>query len=55
LIADILVSNLFDRPVFTWGGSDLSKNSAIRKEYLEAVHQADNDDYKALLKFARKQ
>ena len=54
LIADILVSNVFGKPVFPWGQSDLSKDNVFRKEYLEAIHQADNDNYKPLIAFARK-
>ncbi len=54
LIADILVSNIFDRHVFTWGHSDLSKKGSIRKEYLNAIYKADYDDYDSLIKFARK-
>ena len=53
LIADILVSNIFDRPVFTWGHSDLSKKSSVRKEYLNAIYSADSGDYEALVQFAR--
>jgi len=54
LIADIVILNLFNKPVFSWGRSNLSKDNAIRKEYLEAIHQADNDNYKPLIEFARK-
>jgi Fic-DOC domain mobile mystery protein B len=54
LVADILISKVFNKPVFTWGHSDLSKNNSIRKEYLEAIRKADNDDYKPLMEFARK-
>ncbi len=53
LIADILVSNVFDRPVFTWGHSDLSKKGSVRKEYLNAIYKADYDDYESLIQFAR--
>jgi Fic-DOC domain mobile mystery protein B len=54
LIADIMVSNLFNRPVFTWGRSDMTKNSSIRKQYMEAVHMADNETFGPLIEFARK-
>ncbi len=53
LIADIMISKVFDEPVFTWGRSDLSKNNQIRKLYMDAVHEADNGDYKSIIKFAR--
>jgi Fic-DOC domain mobile mystery protein B len=54
LVADIMISKLFNKPVFTWGRSDLAKNNSVRKEYLEAIYKADNDDYKPLIDFARK-
>lgn len=54
LIADLLVSKLFKKPVFTWGMSDLSKKSPIRKEYLNAIYKADQGEYESLISFARK-
>jgi Fic-DOC domain mobile mystery protein B len=54
LIADIMISNIFKKPVFTWGRSDLSKKNTMRKAYLEAIHLADNEIYKSLIEFARK-
>lgn len=54
LIADIMISKLFNKPVFSWGHSDLSKKNPIRKEYLDAIYKADNDDYKPLIEFAKK-
>jgi Fic-DOC domain mobile mystery protein B len=54
LIADIMISIIFNKPVFSWGRSDLLKENSIRKEYLDAVHKADDNNYKPLIKFARK-
>jgi Fic-DOC domain mobile mystery protein B len=54
LIADILIENVFNKPVFTWGRSDLSKNSNIRIEYLEAIYSADRGDIQPLVEFSRK-
>jgi Fic-DOC domain mobile mystery protein B len=54
LVADIMISKVFNKPIFTWGGSDLTKNNSIRKAYMEAIYKADNDDYKPLIDFARK-
>ena len=54
LIADILIVNVFNKPVFTWGKFDLSKNSYIRNEYLEAIYSADEGDIQALINFSRK-
>jgi Fic-DOC domain mobile mystery protein B len=53
LIADIMVSNLYNRPVFTWGRSDLSKTGDIRKHYLEAIYSADEGNLQPLIEFSR--
>jgi Fic-DOC domain mobile mystery protein B len=54
LIADIMISNIFNKPIFTWGKSDLSKNSAVRNEYMEAIYSADKGDIQPLVMFSRK-
>jgi Fic-DOC domain mobile mystery protein B len=54
LVADIMISSIFKKPVFSWGRTDLSKDNTRRKEYLKAIYLADNNNYKALLEFARK-
>jgi Fic-DOC domain mobile mystery protein B len=54
LIADILIASVFNRPIFTWGNSDLSKNNDIRNKYLEAIYSADRGDIQPLIRFSRK-
>lgn len=54
LVADLLISKIFNRPVFTWGHSDLTRKGTARKEYLDAIYKADSNDYKPLVKFASK-
>jgi Fic-DOC domain mobile mystery protein B len=54
LIADIMISNLFNEPVFTWGRSDLSESGDIRKEYLGAIYDADKGHIQPLIDFSRK-
>jgi Fic-DOC domain mobile mystery protein B len=54
LVADIFIKSIFGLQVFLWGSSDLSKDTAIRKLYLKAIHEADNDNYKPLIDFARR-
>jgi Fic-DOC domain mobile mystery protein B len=53
LIADIIVGNVFKRPVFTWGAARLVKNVDSRKEYLQALKSADKGEFGRLLEFAR--
>jgi Fic-DOC domain mobile mystery protein B len=38
---------------FTWGGSSLANESESRKRYIQALREADKNDYAALLKFVR--
>lgn len=54
LIADIIISHIFNKPVFTWGNFDLSKAGQIRKEYLKTIYHADNGEIESLLEFSRK-
>ena len=54
LIADILISNVFDKPVYSWGRYDLTKSGDIRREYLNAIYEADKGDIQPLINFARK-
>jgi Fic-DOC domain mobile mystery protein B len=53
LCADILISKVFNKPVFTWGRENLSGMGKARKDYLNAIHDADNGNISALILFAR--
>jgi Fic-DOC domain mobile mystery protein B len=53
LLADILVSSGFDKPVFSWGRVNLTKKGEARARYLSALQEADNQNYGPLLQFAR--
>ncbi len=53
LMGDIISEKLFNQKVFTWGQSNLSKNSYTRAAYLRALKKADNGDYSDLISFAR--
>jgi Fic-DOC domain mobile mystery protein B len=53
LIADILVSHGFGRPVFSWGSINLAAQGVARSAYLRALRRADENDYQALIEFAR--
>ena len=52
LMADIIIEKLFGKKPFSWGAANLSKDKDIRLAYLNAVKQADNDKYEALIVFA---
>ncbi len=53
LCADILVSHVFKKKVFSWGGFNLIKPGDSRKKYLEAIYKADQEDIEPLISFAR--
>lgn len=54
LIADVLIEHGFAKPVFSWGSDNLSPQSNIRSEYLNALFEADEENYTSLIKFARR-
>ncbi len=51
LAADILALKQ-GQPIFPWGAGTADP-AVVRKEYLDALRQADNQDYRALFLFAR--
>lgn len=53
IIGDILSSHVLNRPVFAWGGKGIEKEGEVRRNYLDALHRADQGDLKPLLEFAR--
>jgi Fic-DOC domain mobile mystery protein B len=52
LMADVLAKTQ-NKPVFTWGGSDIAPQGGFRKSYIEALRAADKGDLTDLLQFAR--
>ncbi|MCX6136783.1 MAG: mobile mystery protein B [Ignavibacteriales bacterium] len=53
LMADVIITHGFDRPVFTWGSTTLTKPGEARKKYLAALKEADGGNYEPLIVFAR--
>ena len=53
LIADVIIEKIFGRDVFTWGSADLIRGGEFRSTYLQALREADKDNYAPLLRFAR--
>jgi Fic-DOC domain mobile mystery protein B len=52
LIADIIISQIFGKPIFTWNNTNLNKKGEARSNYLTAIRSADNGDIKPLINFA---
>jgi Fic-DOC domain mobile mystery protein B len=53
LMTDLLLENILHSPRFTWGSKDLSRQGRGRKQYITALHTADEGNYDLLLEFAR--
>lgn len=53
LMADVIISHIFTREVFTWGTSDLCTASVTTDKYLEALRLADKHNVNDLLSFSR--
>lgn len=53
LIADIIINKIYGKPAFVWGNiQDLTHASTIRKQYLQALKEADGGNIGVLVKFA---
>lgn len=53
LMADVIVSQGFGKPVFTWGRANLVNSGIARQAYLQALKAADSGDFTSLLRFSR--
>jgi Fic-DOC domain mobile mystery protein B len=53
MIADIIIENIYQQPVFSWGSKSLTDENDSREKYLIAIRKADKGDFDLLLKFAR--
>jgi Fic-DOC domain mobile mystery protein B len=53
LLADVIISHIFNLPVFSWGSSNLVRQGDARKQYIEAIHAADQGIILPLITFAR--
>lgn len=54
LMGDIIINQIFGKPVFTWNHTNLNKKGDARSNYLAAIRAADNGDINPLLDFAKK-
>ena len=53
LMADVIINNVFKKPVFTWGRTGLLSNGDVRKNYICTLREADSGNILPLLKFAK--
>ena len=52
LMADIIISQIFGKPIFTWNKNNLNKKGEARSNYLSAIRHADTGDILPLIIFA---
>lgn len=53
LMADIIMSSIYKKPVFTWGKENLVGKSKTREQYISAIRLGDKGDIAPLIEFAR--
>jgi len=52
LMADIMMKNIFKKPIFSWGQKNLVNKSSARKQYIKSLKNADNGIINDLIEFA---
>ena len=53
MIADIIMESIFGKEIFTWHQSNMVKADNTRKEYINALREADNGNVNPLIEFAK--
>ena len=53
LMANIFIENVLHGSPFTWGGRDLTSPSECRSRYINALKEADRENFVPLLEFAK--
>jgi len=53
LMGDIMMKQVFTKPIFTWGQLNLANKSVVRDNYIKALRKADIGDFKDLIAFAQ--
>lgn len=53
LIADLMITRIFNKPYFSWSDKNLKSDKEGRDEYLAALHEADNGNFERLIRFVK--
>ena len=53
LIADLIMSKLYNEQYFSWGKGNLIKANELRENHIKALREADNQNYQPLIAFAK--
>ena len=53
MMADIIMESIFGNEVFSWHQSNMVKANETRNQYIKALREADNGNFKQLIEFAK--
>ncbi len=53
MMADIIIENIFGKPVFSWNQFNMIKADLIRKDYINSLKEGDMGNIQDLLNFAK--
>ena len=53
MMADIIMESIFRKEIFSWHQSNMIKADETRKVYINALREADNENIKPLIEFAK--
>jgi len=53
LATDFLLIKQLNAQAFTWGSDSIEREGNVRKNYIDALRQADRDEYQSLFSFVR--
>jgi Fic-DOC domain mobile mystery protein B len=53
IVADIIMESIFGKEIFSWHQSNMVKADETRKEYINALREADNENLYPLIDFAK--
>jgi Fic-DOC domain mobile mystery protein B len=53
MMADIIMESIFGNKIFSWNKSNMVKANKTRNQYIKALREADNGNFKQLIEFAK--
>lgn len=53
MMADIIMESIFANEIFSWHQSNMVKANGTRNQYIKALIEADNGNFKQLIEFAK--
>ena len=53
MMADIIMESIFGNKIFSWHQSNMVKANETRNQYIKALREADNGNFKQLIEFAK--